>query len=89
MKFLRRWKTGPPTCKEIAAILQSYLDGETDKNTAAKVAMHLSECNQCSFEAETLENIKSALSRLRRETDSAAVARLEEYVREIREGRRA
>jgi anti-sigma factor RsiW len=86
MKFLRRWTTGHPTCKEIAEVLQSYLDGEADTDTAARVAMHLSECNDCSFEAETLEKIKNALSRLRRETDLAALTRLEEYLREIREG---
>lgn len=49
-------------CRHVMRVLQSYLDGEVDAQTADVVAVHLEECRRCGLEAATYEAIKVALA---------------------------
>ena len=48
-------------CRQVAAVLQEYLDGEVDPVTAGKVHDHLEECRRCGLEARTYRAIKAAI----------------------------
>lgn len=65
-------------CMQVARVLQSYLDGETDEVTAGRVAAHLEDCRRCGLEASVYQEIHNALAR-RTEPDSAAVDRLRAF----------
>ncbi|MFJ9012553.1 anti-sigma factor family protein [Streptomyces canus] len=63
---------------QVARVLQTYLDGETDEVTARRVAAHLEDCHRCGLSVETYREIKSALAR-RSEPDADAVERLRAF----------
>ncbi|MEW2634306.1 anti-sigma factor [Streptomyces sp. NPDC048389] len=63
---------------QVARVLQSYLDGETDEVTARRVAAHLEDCRRCGLEASVYQEIHNALAR-RTDPDSAAVDRLRAF----------
>ncbi|AYV26444.1 anti-sigma factor family protein [Streptomyces avidinii] len=65
-------------CIQVARVLQSYLDGESDEVTARRVAAHLEDCRRCGLEASVYREIHHALAR-RAEPDSDAVARLRQF----------
>ena len=48
-------------CRQVAQVLQAYLDGELDPDTAHMVHDHLEECRRCGLEASTYRAIKSAI----------------------------
>jgi anti-sigma factor RsiW len=48
-------------CRQVALVLQSYLDGEVDAGTAGRVHEHLEECRRCGLEATTYRAIKNAI----------------------------
>jgi anti-sigma factor RsiW len=62
-------------CNGVGDILQVYVDGECDDDTAVVVAAHLHMCPTCDGEAETYRWLKAALRRQRIE-DPDAVSRL-------------
>ncbi len=49
-------------CRHVMRVLQSYLDGEVDAQTADLVAAHLEDCRRCGLEAATYEAIKVAIA---------------------------
>ena len=51
-----------PECYRVARVLQSYLDGEVDADTAGDVAAHLEHCRRCGLEAGTYRAIKAAIA---------------------------
>ncbi|UQA91285.1 anti-sigma factor family protein [Streptomyces halobius] len=63
---------------QVARLLQSYLDGETDEITARRVAAHLKDCRRCGLEASVYREIHNALAR-RVEPDAGAVQRLRAF----------
>lgn len=63
---------------QVAHVLQSYLDGETDEVTARRVAAHLKDCRRCGLEVSVYREIHNALAR-RTEPDAAAVERLRAF----------
>ncbi len=65
-------------CLQVARVLQSYLDGETDDVTARRVAAHLEDCRRCGLEASVYREIHNALAR-RAEPDGGAVDRLRAF----------
>ncbi len=65
-------------CMQVARVLQSYLDGETDEVTARRIAAHLEDCRRCGLEASVYQEIHNALAR-RADPDSAAVDRLRAF----------
>lgn len=48
-------------CRQVAKVLQSYLDGELDPITAHRVHEHLEECRRCGLDARTYQAIKAAI----------------------------
>ena len=50
------------SCDQVMEVLQSYLDGETDAETAKKVATHLDDCVNCDLESSTYKRIKVSLN---------------------------
>jgi len=80
LKFMRR----SPSCDEIMEVLQAYLDGEVDVETAREVAGHLEDCTACSHESDVYQRIKSSLTTRRREIDPEVRAKLEAFSRDLR-----
>jgi anti-sigma factor RsiW len=70
---------GQLSCHQVGQVLQSYLDGEVDAHTAAKVSAHLEDCRRCGLEAETYEALKSSLRRGPSGLADEPVARLREF----------
>ncbi|MFN0090534.1 MAG: anti-sigma factor family protein [Acidimicrobiales bacterium] len=84
IKALRRWRSGPMSCKTVGRLLQAYLDGELDATRGEALAAHLEECRRCGLEAATYEQIKGALAaRGRLPDDDAAVRRLQEFAQNL------
>lgn len=79
-RWIRRRGQGPETtCAEVAAALQSYLDGQVDEMTARRVSRHLEACRRCGLEAHTYQAIKDALARRRSDVDPDALERLRSF----------
>ncbi len=69
-------------CRQVAKVLQSYLDGETAAPTSSMVAAHLEVCRKCGLEASTYLAIKTAIAANASESravDEDAVARLRDF----------
>jgi anti-sigma factor (TIGR02949 family) len=48
-------------CQEAKLLLEAHIDGELDAASAARVAAHLAECEQCRAEQRVLTGLKAAL----------------------------
>jgi anti-sigma factor RsiW len=70
----------PAVCRRTMRQLQRYLDGESDDDTTWRVARHLSRCEYCFGDADTLREIKDALARLRVAPDGDTLVRLRQLV---------
>lgn len=70
---------GGPSCKEIADVLQSFLDGELDSSDIPIVEAHLDACRDCGLEAETYEAVKVSLTKHRVSIDADVLARLRDF----------
>lgn len=70
-------------CKEVAKVLQSYLDNDIEEGFAAKIAEHLDACKDCGLELETYERIKASLAAKMPEVDPGALARLRAFGAQI------
>ncbi|MEM9561256.1 MAG: zf-HC2 domain-containing protein [Actinomycetota bacterium] len=82
-RLLKRFRRGL-TCEEVMEVLQAYLDGEVDVETALRVAEHLDSCPACSAESEVYQRIKDNLSSRRREIDPGVRAALEAFSQDLR-----
>ncbi len=85
LRWFRRTRSAP-TCAEVMEVLQSYLDGEVDEDTARRVAAHLDECVDCGPEAAVYRRIKFSLHQQARPVDPAILAGLERFGRRIANG---
>jgi anti-sigma factor RsiW len=72
-------------CMKVAKVLQGYLDGEIDHETAERVGVHLEICRRCGMKADTYRAIKASLAR-QGEWDDLTRRRIEEFTRRFREG---
>ena len=77
--WIRRRGESDANCMQVARVLQSYLDGETDDLTARRVSRHLENCRRCGLAAETYDAIKDAIARRASSVDADALARLREF----------
>jgi len=77
-KLLNRLRGGP-SCDEIMEVLQSYLDGEVDVETARKVSSHLDMCTDCGHESEVYRSIKTSLSNSAQPVDPEVLASLQAF----------
>ncbi|MDY7102545.1 MAG: zf-HC2 domain-containing protein [Actinomycetota bacterium] len=76
---LRRQGGAMDECREVMRVLQAYLDGEVDEETARMVAPHLDACRRCGLEAHVYEDIKAALASRAPRVDQATLDRLERF----------
>ena len=81
MKMMRLFSKlrGGPSCDEILEVMQSYLDGETDEETARKVAGHLSSCTECDRESQVYIGIKNSLASRRKPVDPEIMDALRQF----------
>ncbi len=85
IKLFRRRKS-QPTCGEVIEVLQSYLDGEVDAETARSVAAHLEICADCGPEAQVYRDIKQSLRNRSAPVDPTVLAGLEAFGRRLAAG---
>jgi anti-sigma factor RsiW len=69
-------------CRWAASLLQSYLDGQLDTDTAREVQHHLQYCRQCGQEAAVYSQLKESLAR-DGTTSPESVARLEAFAERL------
>lgn len=84
IKFLRRKSS--MSCNEIMEVLQGYLDGEVDEETAKKVSSHLAKCDRCAPEANLYSRIKESLASKHLAVDAEVMADLHAYGRRVANG---
>jgi anti-sigma factor RsiW len=77
-KLVRRFMM-PPDCREVAEVLQSYLDGELPESKTHLVAEHLEHCDRCGIEAEVYREVKRSLGQLATPPDRETVDRLRSF----------
>ncbi len=86
---MKRWRrrASPlppePSCEQVAAVLQAYLDGELGPQDTERVAEHLEHCRRCQIEAETFERVISAIRRQRPAVGPEVSERLTALVDEL------
>jgi hypothetical protein len=74
-----RWRRQTTlSCEEVAAVLQSYVDGEIDDVTTARVRRHLVDCLRCGMEEATFLALKASLAR-RSPLDDDALTRIRTF----------
>jgi anti-sigma factor (TIGR02949 family) len=84
---LRLWpRRSAASCSEVIAVLQEFLDGAVDADTAARVERHLEACRRCGLEGSVYREIKQSLRRQRGDVDAAALDRLRAFVARVGEG---
>lgn len=71
------------SCEDVLAVLQTYLDGETDEETARTVLEHLHNCEICDRESDVYRRIKSSLAAQAPEADPEIMAALSHFSRRI------
>lgn len=80
-----RLRSRPP-CREVAEVLQSFLDGELPAEQAARVEAHLAHCARCGIDAQVYRDVTAALARLRQPADADAIARLHAFAHGLQQG---
>ncbi len=87
MKLLNLFKREKHvSCEEVLEVLQSYLDGETDADTAVNVSTHLDKCKQCEPESAVYRRIKSTLNMTADDVDPTVLSRLENFGQRLATG---
>lgn len=79
MRTLLRRRRLPPDCREVADVLQAFLDGELGPSQTDLVASHLEHCARCGIDADVYRRVKRTLAALGRPSDEAALARLRAF----------
>ncbi len=67
---------GSMSCGDVLKVLQAYIDGEIDADTARKVASHLDQCHRCTDEEHIYQQIKTSLAQRRRHVDVEVLEQL-------------
>lgn len=67
------------SCDDVMEVLQSYLDGETDAETARKVVAHLDDCENCDLESKVYQDIKSSLASRTDTVDPLVMSALQDF----------
>lgn len=76
---LRSRGDGMLSCRQVAKVLQSFLDGEVDQITAERVEMHLEMCRRCGMESDVYREIKSSLARTGEPVPETTLRRLRRF----------
>jgi anti-sigma factor RsiW len=86
MSWLRRSPTPlpeEPSCEQVGAVLQAFVDGELGPQDTELVAAHLEHCERCRIEARTLQRVVDTIRAQRAELDPELHARLTAMVDEL------
>lgn len=86
MRWSRRRVTplpSEPSCEQVGAVLQAYLDGELGLDDTGLVVEHLEHCERCRIEADTMERVIAAIRRQRPELAPEVHERLAAVVDEL------
>jgi anti-sigma factor (TIGR02949 family) len=59
-----------PSCRDVLAVIQCYVDGECDLRTMMAIASHLDHCCACTEELQMLRWLKAAVRRCVRAPES-------------------
>ncbi len=79
-------KPGGLSCRKVAKVLQSHLDGELDDERRRKVAAHLDACERCGLEADVLSGVRNALRGRRERLPVATATALREFTDRLIQG---
>ncbi len=71
------------SCHQVAQVLQSFLDGEVDEDTAGQVTAHLEMCRRCGLEGDVYREIKESLSRCASPVPELTLRRLQHFSEEL------
>ena len=74
------------SCEDVLAVLQTYLDGETNGETARTVLEHLDNCEICDRESDVYRRIKGSLAAQAPEADPEIMAALTRFSSRIVQG---
>ncbi|MDZ7676054.1 MAG: zf-HC2 domain-containing protein [Acidimicrobiales bacterium] len=74
---------GDLSCRQVAKVLQSFLDGEVDGITVDKVEAHLEMCRRCGMESEVHREIKASLTRTGQHVPETTLRRLRRFGEEL------
>jgi anti-sigma factor RsiW len=75
----RRWlRRHRPPCRDVAAVIQLYVDGRTDDATTDLVRAHLEDCRRCGMDRDVYLALKRSLVR-GRTLDVDALVRLRAF----------
>lgn len=78
MRVLKRFRRGL-SCEHVMEVLQAYLDGEVDDQTARKVSHHLTDCADCDNESTVYHSIKVSLAARRLPVDPTVMEALRRF----------
>ncbi|MGI9616893.1 MAG: anti-sigma factor family protein [Acidimicrobiales bacterium] len=74
------------SCSQVLEVLQSYIDGETDEETARNVLAHLDRCERCDRESFVYRRIKVSLSSREIVVDPEVMAALTRFGERVARG---
>jgi ribosomal protein S14 len=74
------------SCLKALQLLQSFIDGELDPDSAQRVARHLEHCRRCGLEAAVYRELQESLRRQFR-VPEPALAQLGYFVHSLETGR--
>lgn len=74
------------SCGEVLEVLQTYLDGETDEQTARQIVIHLGHCKPCDHESIVYQRIKVSLAGRARTIDPGILEALALYGQQLTDG---
>lgn len=86
MRWLRRRREAPLDCREVARVLESYLDADLDDAIASRIAEHLEQCRRCGLEAATYLEIRRCLIGRTPALTDESLARLRDFADRLRAG---
>ena len=72
-----------PSCEQVGAVLQAYVDGELGPQDADRVAAHLVHCDRCEIEREVITQVVGAIRRQRPDLEVDVVERLGRFAEQI------
>lgn len=86
MRWSRRDTTplpAEPSCEQVGAVLQAYLDGELAPADTGLVVEHLEHCERCRIEADTMHRVIAAIQQQRPEVAPEVLDRLTAVVDDL------
>lgn len=78
--------SGSIDCREVARLVQRFLDGEMADPRALRVADHLDACLACGLEADTYRWLKTAVAGIARPDDPQQLQRLQAFAEALVSG---